>query len=115
MTIGGKRLLDLDPYYYSRLVNLTIRNQPNSKGKAHNDQDVSNIAHSSLWRCGDNGWIVFETYCTGGVTLSGDGKTSDSCVGPVGYVPQSKLSHAWAQAVMANCLLMEVEIEVEIE
>lgn len=87
MTICGQRLLDLDPDYYFGLVNLTIRNQPNSKGKAHDDQDVGNIARSSLWRCGDHGWVVFEAYCTGAVTRSSDDKTSDSCVGPVDNVP----------------------------
>lgn len=91
MTISGQRLLDLDPNYYSGLMNLTIRNQPNSRGKAQTDEDVINIARSSLWRCGDNGWIVFETYCTRGVTHSSDEKMPDYCVDPVDIVPSIRI------------------------
>lgn len=77
MTMSGQRLLDLDVIYYFGLMNLTIRNQPNSVGKAHDDKGVKDIAISSMWRCGDNGWIAFEQYCEGGVTTSGD---ADNCV-----------------------------------
>lgn len=87
--MGGARLLELDPNHFFRLMNMTIRNQPNSRGKAHSDQDVANIASSSVWKCGDHGWIVFENYCQEGVAhaISSDGETVDSCLGPLDNVP----------------------------
>lgn len=94
LTIGGQRLLEFDRDYYFGLINLTLRNQPNSKGTAHSNQDIIDIAGSSLWRCGDNGWIVYESYCEKGVTRSSGEKKTDTCVSPVPNVPQSRLSHA---------------------
>lgn len=85
--MGGKRVLDLDDSYYFGLINLTIKNQPNSQGKAPNDQAVREVAGSSMWRCGDNGWIAFENYCQGGVIPSDDQGRPDHCIRPTGNVP----------------------------
>lgn len=87
MTMGGKRLLDLDQSYYSGLFDLTLKNQPNSAKKVHGDQDVSDIAGSSLWRCGANGWISWENYCQGGVIPSDDQGKPDTCIHPTPNMP----------------------------
>lgn len=80
-------MLDLDDSYYFGLMNLTIKNQPNSVGKAPNDQKVREIAGSSMWRCGDNGWIAWENYCQGGVIPSDDQGKPDTCKLPSSNVP----------------------------
>lgn len=83
----GQDLIDLDPSYYSGLMNFTMRHQPNSAGKAHDDQGFWRLATSSLWRCGDNGWIAFETFCQNGVILVDGQKAAEICRDPSPNVP----------------------------
>lgn len=79
--------MDVDSDYYTKLMNFIMRNQPNSAHKAEDDMGFKKLAISSMWRCGDNGWIAFENYCEKGWTLSDDGK-SDRCNAPAPSVPK---------------------------
>lgn len=84
-------MIDLDSDYYTKWMIFIMRNQPNSKGKAQDDSGFLKLATSSLWRCGDNGWIIFELYCSKGVILNSqkqdDTVVTDSCIDPLDKVP----------------------------
>lgn len=81
-TVLGQALLDNDPIYYFEQMKFAMQNQANLvPGKKFDDEKIKRLGISSMWRCGENGWIVFLQYCQEGVTAD------NVCLRPTPNVP----------------------------